>query len=159
MESNDELKEIDIKNCVTISMKQIKIEGFDFDDNILFNEKRYKNILVYKFDIKLWLLQNHYLSVSINQMYLLEFMTGLDIIRPWKKYDAIYNKIRYFIGQKIDITYVISHNYARVKTDSYDSLPLEKTLTLRNVIIFIRSVFDKDQNRYYYNIFSGKMFI
>ena len=25
------------------------------------------------------------------------------------------------------ITYIISHNYARVKVDSYDSLPPEKT--------------------------------
>ena len=92
-------------------------------------------------------------------MYLLEFMTELDIIWPWKKYDAIDNKIRYFIGQKIDITYVIFHNYARVKIDSYDSLPLEKTLNLRNIIMLIRSVFDADQNRDYYNIFSEKMFI
>ena len=30
-----------------------------------------------------------------------------------KKYDAIYNKIRYLIVQKRGITYVISHNYAK----------------------------------------------
>ena len=32
-----------------------------------------------------------------------------------------------------------------------DSLPLEKTLTLHNVIILIKSVFNKYQNHYYYN--------
>ena len=33
--------------------------------------------------------------------------------------------------QKSDITYVISANYARIKIDSYDPLPLEK-LSLHN---------------------------
>ena len=37
--------------------------------------------------------------------------------------------------------------------DSYDSLPLEKTLTLHNVIILIKSLVNKNQNHYYYNIF------
>ena len=43
-----------------------------------------------------------------------------------EKYDAIYNSVRYLITQKSDITYVLSHNYARIKIDSSDSLPLEK---------------------------------
>ena len=46
-----------------------------------------------------------------------------------KKYDFIYNKIWYLIGVKSGITYVISHNYAKIKIDSYDSLPLEETMT------------------------------
>ena len=54
------------------------------------------------------------------------------------------------------ITYVISHNYVEIKIDSYDSLPLQKTLTLHNVIILIQSVFNKDRNNYYYNIFLDK---
>ena len=37
--------------------------------------------------------------------------------------------------------------------DSYDSLPLEKTLTLHNVLILIESLVNKNQNHYYYNIF------
>ena len=31
------------------------------------------------------------------------------------------------ISVKSVIAYVISHNYARIKVDSYDSLPVEKT--------------------------------
>ena len=57
---------------------------------------------------------------------------------------------------KCGITYVISHNYARIKIDSFDILPLEKTLTLHNFIIFIKSVFNKNQNDYCYNIFLKK---
>ena len=57
------------------------------------------------------------------------------------------------MSQKSGITYVISHNYARIKTDSFDSLPLEKTLNLHYVIILIKSVFNKNQNHYHYNTF------
>ena len=69
-----------------------------------------------------------------------------------EKYDLIYNWIRYLIGVKFGIVYVISHNNAKIKVDSYDSLPLEKTLTLHSVIILIKSVFNKDKNNYYYNV-------
>ena len=54
------------------------------------------------------------------------------------------------------MTYVSSYYYAKFKVDSYDSLPIEKTLTLHNVIIHIKSVLHKDQNHYYYNIFLEK---
>ena len=52
--------------------------------------------------------------------------------------------------------YVISHNYTKFKVDSYDFLPLEKTLTFHNVIIPIKSVFNKDKNNFYYTIFLEK---
>ena len=73
-----------------------------------------------------------------------------------EKHDAIYNRIRYLISQKRGMIYSISHNYARTKIDSYDFLPLEKTLSLHNVIIIIKTVFNKDQNPHYYNIFLEK---
>ena len=63
-----------------------------------------------------------------------------------EKYDFIYNRIRYLISVKSDITYAISHNYAKIKVDSFDSLPLEKTMTFHNVIILIKSAFNKDKN-------------
>ena len=44
-----------------------------------------------------------------------------------EKYDFIYNRIRCLIILKCGITYVISHNYAKIKVDSYDSLPLKKS--------------------------------
>ena len=60
-----------------------------------------------------------------------------------KKFDAIYNRIRYLISLKRDIKYVISHNHARIKIATYDSLTLEKTFTLHNVTILIKSVLIK----------------
>ena len=70
-----------------------------------------------------------------------------------EKYDAICNRIRYRISQKSGITYVFSHNYARIKIDSNYFPPLEKTLDLYNVIILIKSILKSNQNRYYSNIF------
>ena len=58
-----------------------------------------------------------------------------------EKYDVIYNTIWYLISQKSGIPFVISHNYTRIKTDSYDSLSLQKSLNLNNVLILIKSVF------------------
>ena len=43
-----------------------------------------------------------------------------------EKYDFIYNRVRYVIGVKSGITNVISDNYAKIKVDSLDSLPIEK---------------------------------
>ena len=73
-----------------------------------------------------------------------------------KKYDAIYNKIRYLISIKSGITYVISHYFAKITVDSYDSFPTEKVLTLHNVIIHTKSVLNKYKNHYNYKIFLEK---
>ena len=51
------------------------------------------------------------------------------------------------IWVKSDITYIFSHNYAIIENDWYDSLPLEKTVTLHNVNILIKSFLNKDQNQ------------
>ena len=70
-----------------------------------------------------------------------------------KKYDAIYDKIRYLINGIKD---VISHYFVKINFDSYDSLLIAKTLTLHNVIILIKSVFDKYKNHYNYKILLEK---
>ena len=56
---------------------------------------------------------------------------------------------------KSGITFIVSHYFAKVELDSYDSLPIEKILAL-HVIIYIKSLLNKDKNRYYYNIFLEK---
>ena len=43
-----------------------------------------------------------------------------------EKYGSIYDRIRYLINVIRGITYVIYHNYATIKVDSCDSLPLNK---------------------------------
>ena len=65
-----------------------------------------------------------------------------------EKYEAIYDRIRYLISPNI-----CSHYFTKIEVDSYDSLAIEKRLTLQNVIIDIKSVLNKDKNHYYYKIF------
>ena len=80
-----------------------------------------------------------------------------------EKYDSIYDRIRYIIILYITyyscIIYIISHNYAKIEVDSYDSLPLGKTMAFRNVIVLIKSVWNKYKSNYYYDIFLGKAFM
>ena len=54
------------------------------------------------------------------------------------------------------VLHVISHIYAKIRVDSDDSLPLEKAITFRNIIILMKSVFSKNKNIYCYNIFLEK---
>ena len=57
-----------------------------------------------------------------------------------EKYDFICNRIRYLIVVKSGIAYVIFRIYAKIKVDSYDSLPLEKPVNFHNDITLIKSV-------------------
>ena len=58
------------------------------------------------------------------------------IFRP-EKSDAILDRNRYLIGLKRGITCVVSDNNAKLKIDLDDDVPLEKTLTLYNVVISV----------------------
>ena len=118
-----------------------------FDDIIKFKDfglhkikrKSYENILIYNISYKTLIGAkplpirfdkiDGFIRVYNGTRYLVLF--GLE------KYNAIYNRIRYLISQKSGIIYVISHDYKRIKVDSYHSLPLEKTSSLHNVIILI----------------------
>ena len=109
--------------------------------------KSYKNILVYDISYKT-LIGAKPLRIRFNKVD--RFISIYDgttylVLFAGEKYDFIYNRIRYLIGVNSGITYVFSHNYAKIKIDSPDSLPLEKTSTFHNVIIHIKSVWNKDQ--------------
>ena len=73
-----------------------------------------------------------------------------------ENYDAVYNRIRYLVSLKSGITYIFSHNFAKIKVDFYDSFAIQKILTLHNVIILIKSVLNKGENYYYFKIFLEK---
>ena len=73
-----------------------------------------------------------------------------------EKPDTIYNRIRYLVSLKNGIKYIPSHHFAKIKFSSYDCLPIEKSLTLHNVIIHVKSVLNKDKNHGYDKIFLVK---
>ena len=79
----------------------------------------------------------------------------LVLFRP-QRYNAIYDRIRCLIIKTSGVTYSINHNFTSIRTDSYNYLPIEETLTFHNVIILIKSVFDNNQNHFYCNIFLEK---
>ena len=102
MESNDELKESNIKNRTYYYFDDItKIKDFHFD-NILINEKSYKNILVYEISYKT-LIGAKPLRIRFDKVdgfiKVSDGTTYLVLFDP-EKYDAIYNNIRYLIRQK-----------------------------------------------------------
>ena len=97
----------------------IKFKFFDFD-NILLCEKSYENILVYRISHKT-LIGAKPLHISFNKIH--RFISVYDgiinlVLFGGEQYDFIYNGIRYFIGIKNGITYVIPHNYAKIKAIS-----------------------------------------
>ena len=58
----------------------------------------------------------------------------------------ICDRIKYLITEKIGITDSANHNFARIRIDSYNSLPIEKILTFHYVTLFIKSVVSKNEN-------------
>ena len=155
---NNESKKVCIKNRTCYYFDDIiKLEGFDLDI-ILIDEKSHENILIYDIlyktliDSKPWCIRffkiDGIIKIYDGTRYLTLFGS--------EKYEASYNRIRYLISQKSCITYIFSRYFAKIKVDSYDSLPIEKRLTLHKIIIHIKSVPNKDKNHYYYKIFLEK---
>ena len=60
------------------------------------------------------------------------------------------------ISEKNGITDSINQNFARIRIDSYNSLPIEKVLSFHDVIMLIKSVVNKNENNCYYKIFLEK---
>ena len=65
---------------------------------------------------------------------------------------TIYDRI-YHISTKRSITYIFSDYSVKIKVDFYDSLSIDKILTLHNVIILLKTVLNTDKNHCYYKIF------
>ena len=104
-------------------------------ENILLDEKQRENILIYDISIKLRI----------------RFAEIDGFIK-------IYDAIRYLelLSEKSYITDSINNNFAIIRINPYNSLPIEKILTFHDVIMLIKSVVNKNKNNYYYNIFLEK---
>ena len=55
---------------------------------------------------------------------------------------------KYPISEKSGTTYSINHNFAKIRIDSYDSLPTEKILTFHNVITLIKALIFLEKGSY-----------
>ena len=129
MENNDKLKEIDIKSrtCYYFN-NMIKTEDFDFI-NTLIDKKSYENILVYSISYKILIDSEplHIIFDKIDGFIRVYNGTCYLVLFRSEKYYSIYERIKYFN----------SHNYAAIKVDSYDFLPLGKTMIFCNFTILV----------------------
>ena len=66
-----------------------------------------------------------------------------------EKYKRKFDRIRYLM-LKSNISDIYSHKYMKIKSNSDNDLPLEKTLDMDNVVILIKSVLNKNHNHHYY---------
>ena len=95
MESNDELKEIDIKHCACYYSDDIRAGDFGFN-NVLLSSKSFENTLIYDISYKTFM-SARALGISFDKVdgirYLLLFGS--------ERYDAIYDRVRYLINKKV----------------------------------------------------------
>ena len=138
MKSENELKEIDIKNRACHYFDDIiKDKKINFS-NILLNKKLYENVSVYTISYKTPA-DPKPLRISFDKID--GFIISLDgkikhlVLFDYGLLDKIFDKIKYLISKKTGITNSINYNFGRIKIDSYNSLPIEKILTFHNVII------------------------
>ena len=68
-------------------------------------------------------------------------------------FDKISDQIKSLISEKSGIADGINHNFRKIKIDSCNYLPIQKMLTVHNVVIHNKSVVSKNENEYYYHIF------
>ena len=128
-------------------------------NNILIDEKSHENILIFDISCKT-LFDQKPLRIRFLKIYeIVRICDGTRylILFGSEKYEAIYKKIRYLINQKSEIRYIFSDCFAKIKVNSYDSLPIILyLLTFHNVVIHIQSILNKYKNHYYYKFFLGK---
>ena len=65
----------------------------------------------------------------------------------------MFDRINDLISEKGDIADSINYSFARIRIDSYNSLPIEKALTVHDVVILIKLVVNENKNNCYYNYF------
>ena len=115
MKSNGKLKVIDVKNRTCYYFDDIlKIKHFDLD-NILADLKSYKNILVYdRLDKNLTGAKP--MRIRFNKIDgFINVYDGSRYLFTDEIYDFVYNRTRYLVAVKSDITYVISYNFSFIQ--------------------------------------------
>ena len=131
--------------------------------NILFDQKSYENVLVYSISYKQFMDAKPLCIRFDNVDGIMKIYNGikyLDLSNSYRInsriYNTIFDKINYLISEKNGISDSINHNFPIIRIDSYNSLLIEKMLTLHNVVIHIKPVVNNNKNEYYFNIFLEK---
>ena len=116
MESNYELKKLDIKNCTCRYFDDImKVEDIDLD-NILLDKKSYENILTLDISYKTFMCAKP-LRIRLDEVDgIIKIYNGTRYLKLFgsRIYNTIYDMINYLICQKSNAKYIINHNFARI---------------------------------------------
>ena len=135
----------------------IEIIDINFRD-ILLDEKRYKNILIYDISYKTAFMGSIPLHNRFDEID--GFIKIYDGIRYLVLFSYLFheisNRTEYLKSEKSGITDSINYNFAKIRIVSCNSSPFENILTFHSVMILIKSVVNENKNKYYYNIFLEK---
>ena len=155
MESNDKLKEIDIKNHTCHYFENI-ININDLNLDILIGQKLYY-ILIYNVACKTQY-STKPLHIIFDKVHVRKYdgTEYLALFHSDEKYEKLFNKIRYLTMVKTNIPNVYSHIHIKIKINSGDDLPFKKSLTMENVVTLIKFVFNKNHNHYHYEMILEK---
>ena len=165
--SNNKVKDIDIKNRTWYFFNDIiSIENFD-PNNIKIDEKSYKDFLIYYIG---YVTIKEYVKIySVNTLYLIfrnvykyfEKINGnkyLTLVptneskEKNKKYEELWIKIRYLIRSITKNSDDHDEKYMKIKFNSDDELPLNKTIEIPTMTIVVRAGFHEN-NKYYPQVF------
>ena len=78
------------------------------------------------------------------------------ILFDYELFNKFWDKIKYLISKKSVITNRINHKFWKIRIESYNFLPVKKMLTFHNFIKLIKSVVNKNKNKYHYNKYLEK---
>ena len=162
------VKDIDIKNQTYYYFNDmISIKYFDLN-NTKIDEKSYKNILIYYIGY-VTIKDSKYVKIySVNPLYLIfNKVNGYFQEINGNKYLTLVptneseEKIKYeeFWSKIIDLIRSITKNsddydekYMKIKFNSDDELPLNKTIEIPSMTIVVRAIFHEN-NKYYPKVF------
>ena len=157
---SNKLKDIDIENHTYYFFNDIiNIKNFD-PNKIKIVEKSYKNILIYYIGY-VTIKNSKYIKInSVNPIYLIinrmngyfEEINGNKYLtlmkskkKKKKKYEELCSKIRDLIKPITKNSDNYDEKYMKIKYDSDDELPLNKTFEIHSMIIVIRTIFRENK--------------
>ena len=80
----------------------------------------------------------------------------LTLFHSDEKYESVFDGIKYLIMSKSIISDVYFHKYSNIKVNSDNDLLLEKIFNIQNVVMLMKSAFNKNHNHYKYQTFLEK---
>ena len=167
---NNKVTDIDIKNRTYYFFDDIiNVNNFDLNNIKIDTKRSYKDILIYYFGYVAIKDSKNLKINSVNSLYLIfgkvngyfdetnrnKYLTlvptneSKEII---KKYEELWNKIRDLIRSIIKKSDDYDVNYMKIKFDSDDELPLNKTIKIPSMMTVVTAIF-LENDKYYPQVF------